>query len=277
VKKYIVSLVFLCVSLSHAQFLNPMEMLDDHWFSAIQRSGGIGSNKNSATSRSGGLKSKSASRANTDLSLIRFNVGLGPAFSRLTGELSDQHWQQGVAIDMYLVYQPDRINAMRKAMPSKYRGIIQANEEFISRPWFLAFIPTQIMISNWWDDISAWGLTLNAVELMYAMSPIEEFTLKVGFAGPTLTLLNINGEDLAVRNENDRSDWFIGVGISPKAKALMRFSDRFILSFGWTSALYLPGKDARITLDKNGELHEVTNWHIGTFDIQLHYRYGFMR
>jgi hypothetical protein len=138
----------------------------------------------------------------------------------------------------------------------------------ISRPWFWALIPTSIMFNPHFNDLGVYGFTMSAVSVFYSYSPVPEMIFKGGVEAPTISIFRMNGDLLQER------DWFIGVGASLKADVFMRFSDRMLLSSGWTSAFYLPGNDTEITF-YDGESEKV--WHIGTIDLQLHYRFAYMR
>lgn len=201
--------------------------------------------------------------------MLRLNVGMGPAFTDLSGTLDDQQWSYfGIALDVYLSIPSRALKGTQRSVAPEFRKFITAGFDQEFRPAYLGLIPTHIYMNPEVDKVGIVGATWQMTTLtLFSVTPIQEFTFKAGARLPTITIAKVYGDSTVLR----KSDWIYGIGASLHAKGIFHFSARMNMSLEWTSTFYLPGDDMGI--HPVGQDMEIQNY-AGTFGWLINYRFG---
>lgn len=204
---------------------------------------------------------------------LRLNVGMGPAFTDLRGTLDDQQWSYfGIALDVYLAIPPVALRESQRSVAPAFRKFIASgmNQEF--RPAYLGLIPTHLYLNPKVDKVGIVGATWQMATLtLFSITPVQEFTWKVGARLPTITIAKVYGDSTVL----EKGDWLLGIGASLHTKGVFHFSPRMNMSLEWTSTFYLPGDD--IGIHPAGTQNIEKQWYAGTFGWLINYRFGLAR
>ncbi|GHV11262.1 hypothetical protein AGMMS49938_01620 [Fibrobacterales bacterium] len=203
--------------------------------------------------------------------MLRLNVGMGPAITDFTGALDKgQFAYLGIALDVYLSIPPAALREGRQAISPEFRRFVVADFEQEFRPAWMGLIPTHLYLNPEIGHMGLVGATWQMITLtLYSISPVQEFSWKVGVRAPTITVARVYNNDRTILREND---WLFGLGASLHTKAVFHFSVRMNMSLEWTSTFYLPGED--IGIQPSGTQGIEKQWYSGTFGWLINYRFG---
>lgn len=205
--------------------------------------------------------------------MLRLNVGMGPAATFLTGTLSDQQWSYfGIALDVYLAIPSAALAQTARNIDPAFRKFVVSGFEQEYRPAYLGLIPTHLYLNPEVDKIGLMGATWQMATLtLFSVTPIQEFSWKIGARLPTITIAKVYGDSTVL----EKSDWLFGIGASLHTKGVFHFSPRMNMSLEWTSTFYLPGDDMGI--QPAGTQGIEKQWYVGTFGWLINYRFGLAR
>ncbi len=203
---------------------------------------------------------------------VPVNVAVGPTANFITGPVqNDQLVHTGLKIDVYAVISQALIRQNIDRVPAQYRAMAQGMTEARYAPAVAALIPHSLEISPAIPGVTGttgiYGATWSPfnVGLALTTSPVR-LGLEVGLLAK---LAYIHSEDLP-------DTFFARPGLGAQASLEIPFTDSFLISFGWTSQVYIPQKMGLTFEDflTVGELDE-SIWHWGQAFVQLHFRFPY--
>ena len=195
---------------------------------------------------------------------VPIDVGVGPAANLLFGPVfQEQPALGGIALSIEAVLDKKTIRKFKSRIPGKYRKMaMNLDEVRISHP----LIPHGIFLSPVGVGGSTVGMYGAVFEPVSIGMPLvkDPFSVRLG-VGLVLTYAYVHSKELPSPTH------FLRPGIDPGIEIDLPFSDRFLVSFGWESQLYLPQPVGGGVLEV-GPLDEAI-WHVGAGFVKLHFRF----
>jgi hypothetical protein len=193
---------------------------------------------------------------------IPINVGVGPAFYFVTGDVQkDRSPLYGVQINVAAIIDKATLKKARKTIPKKYRKQVSKFDEVrISKIW----VPDSLIVSPGNDDTaSVYGVTLRPISLGI---PIGALSIS---AGALVTYAYFDGEDIGGTTH------FLRPGLDARAELEVAITESFLISAGWSSAVYIPQTLGGGVGDVSFSTASDTVWHIGQAFGVLHFRFPY--
>lgn len=169
---------------------------------------------------------------------VPVDIGVGPAFHMFTGPIQqDQTFHYGLVLSVRAIIDHKLIKDNQKKIPRKYRKMALGIDELRYSPSIL--IPDTILISPKLENTSIYGLSFRPIGIDPALIK-KPFRLTAGL-GLRLTYGRISSDGIEGANEGEAfaMNWF-RPGIDGMGELEIPFSERFLISGGWDSQLYLP-------------------------------------
>ncbi len=222
--------------------------------------------KRSKKKRSKKKRSKKKRTSRSKRTEVPLNIGFGPSFYWLTGPLqADQAPHYGLKLSLAAIIDKKIIKRKRKSIPKKYRGLLKNVDELrISH----LLIPDAIIISPQTNNTGIYGVTWRPLAIQPPI--IKSPRLSVG-AGLLLTYAYITTEAPNDKEQLPAGDThFLRPGIDLRAELEIPLSELFLLSFGWSSAFYIPQKLGGSIVEV--EPFDQSTWHWGQAYFLLNFR-----
>ena len=168
---------------------------------------------------------------------VPINIGFGPSAYFITGDLqNDQAPHFGLKLDLAAVLNKKTIRDNKDKVPKKYRNIVnKVGEARVSH----ILVPDALIISPKTQNTGMYGITWKPLGIN---QPLLNAWLKfkVG-AGLLFTYAYIDRDytDSSGAQVNQVTH-FARPGIDLRAHLELPFSESFLMSFGWSSAFYVP-------------------------------------
>lgn len=192
---------------------------------------------------------------------VPVDVGIGPAGHWITGPVAeDQPVHGGLALSIEAVLDNKLLKKFKRRIPPQYRKAVLSMDELrLSHP----LIPDTLLISpaGIVGDTGIYGISFRPLSLRV---PVVD--AGVGFdlgLGTRLTYFYLHSETL----ENTH---FFRPGLDAIAEVEIPFSERFLISFGWDSQVYIP-QPVGGGVFEIGPLDE-SIWHVGQGFLKFHFR-----
>jgi hypothetical protein len=171
---------------------------------------------------------------------IPINFGVGPALFFPHSRLEEhQSAYYGLKLDLAAVIDQKTIQKYRHQLPERYR---EQSKQFKSLRISKFWIPDHIIISPKKSKSYMYGASWRpfAVLTSWQSGPLEG---KIS-AAPIFSYLAFGTPRMEEGQEQHTTvtTHFIRPGLDVRAEASYRFSEEFITSVGWSSALYIPQK-----------------------------------
>ena len=206
---------------------------------------------------------------------IPLNFGLGPAAFMFTGPIQeDQLLHYGLQLDVAAIIDRATIQKHKNRVPKRYRKLAgKVGEARISH----LLVPDSFIISPRIENTMIYGVSWRPIGLSISLMD-KPVRLSVG-AGAMLTYAYINTEKKNSETElpdklPEGTTHFFRPGLDGRAILEIPFSSTFLMSFGWSSAVYVPQKLG--TFKKIEPLDE-TVFHVGQGFVVLHLRFPIER
>lgn len=203
---------------------------------------------------------------------VPVDVGVGPAAYWFFGPLTDNRWPTphfGLKLNVAAVLDAEWIAANRSLVPGRYRKAAEDVDEVRITPSI--FIPDALIISPKVDSLGGtgiYGITWRPLAFRLPLGGKKQpgswqksrgrFDLG---AGLLFTYAFIYSDFLPTTH-------FLRPGIDLGANVELAASSNFLVSFGWTSQLYVPQKLGSFGFGP----FEQSIFHVGQAYLKLHFR-----
>jgi hypothetical protein len=193
---------------------------------------------------------------------VPIDVGIGPALYHISGPVArDQPLHYGLKLSLQAVIDRDTIRRNERRIPAKYRKLARNVQEVRFSPSVL--IPDSLIISPKLRNTGLYGVTWRPLGLSL---PLTSGTFRLtASAGLLLTYAYLDSDTLPDTH-------FLRPGVDLGLRAEVALSRSFLVSFGWSSGLYIPEKLGEVAAF---EPLDETMWHLGQAFLQLHFRFPF--
>ena len=193
---------------------------------------------------------------------VPVDIGVGPAAHWVTGPVAQQDpLLGGLAISIEAVLDKKTIRKFRRRIPNEYRQmVLQMDEVRISHP----LIPDTLWIhpAGLTGTTGMYGIGWRPLGVGVPLIR-EPFKLDLS-AGPRLTYAYLHSTVLPSPTH------FLRPGIDATLEVEIPFSERFLVSFGWDSQVYIPQEVGGSILE-TAPL-DASIWHIGQAFLKFHFR-----
>jgi len=198
---------------------------------------------------------------------IPIDIGVGPAANLITGPVfRDQPVHSGLAFSAEAVLEKKTLRKVKSQIPRQYRKqVMQMKEVRISH--FL--VPDQFFISPkgaFGDSTGMYGIGFRPLGVGLPLIYEDALRLRLG-AGLRLTYAFLHSDALPSPTH------FLRPGLDLEGEVEIPMSDRFLVSFGWNSQVYIPQEVGGSVLAV-GALDE-SIWHIGQGFFKFHVRFPY--
>ena len=193
---------------------------------------------------------------------VPVNVGVGPAFFFITGDVQENHSPHtGLQLDVAAIIDKPTLKKAKGKIPKKYRKqVLRLNEVRVG----VLYIPDSLILSPGdGNKASVYGATWRPLSAGVPVGPLR-FS-----AGALLTYAFMDGDAIG------GSTHFFRPGLDARVSFEAPLGDAFRVSAGWSSGLYVPQTlgGAFETIDASGASNTV--WHMGQAFAVLHYRFPY--
>ncbi|MCB9683973.1 MAG: hypothetical protein H6738_01530 [Alphaproteobacteria bacterium] len=194
---------------------------------------------------------------------VPVDIGVGPAAHLLTGPVfREQPILGGIEFSAEAVLDHKTLVKLKNRIPSQYRKQALSMDEIrISHP----LIPHTIFLSPagvGGATVGMYGISFRPIAIGIPLIS-EPFRFELDL-GVRLTYAYLHSTEIPSPTH------FLRPGLDPKAEIELPFSDRFLVSFGWCSQLYIPQTVGGGVFEA-GPLDEDI-WHVGQGFFKLHFR-----
>jgi len=198
---------------------------------------------------------------------VPIDIGVGPAVNMVSGPVrQDQGLHTGIAFSAEAVLERKTLRKLKSQIPKQYRKqVLQMKEVRISH--FL--VPDQFFISpkgGMGGGTGMYGIGFRPVGINIPLIYEDALRFRVG-AGVRLTYAYLPSDTLPSPTH------FLRPGLDLKGEVEIPFSDRFLVSFGWNSQVYIPQEVGGPVLAV-GALDD-SIWHIGQGFFKFHVRFPY--
>lgn len=195
---------------------------------------------------------------------VPIDIGVGPSLNLVSGPVfREQPMLTGIAFSAEAVLDNKTIRKFKSRIPPQYRKMaLELDEVRISHP----LIPHEIFLSPagvGGATVGMYGLVLEPLGLGVPLVS-EPFSLRLGL-GLVLTYAYVHSKEIPSPTH------FLRPGLDPGAEIEIPFSERFLVSFGWESQLYIPQPVGGGVFEV-GPIDEAI-WHVGHGFLKLHFRF----
>jgi len=196
---------------------------------------------------------------------VPIDIGVGPAAHVITGPVfRDRPIHTGIAFSAEAVLDNKTLRKLKSRIPSQYRKqVLQMDEIRISHP----LIPRTLFISPAVGDATTgmYGILFRPVGIGF---PLISDGVRLDLSmGVVLTYAYIHSTTLPSPTH------FLRPGVDPGIELEIPFSDRFLVSFGWKSQLYIPQVVGGSVFDVSP--FDESIWHVGQGFLKLHFRFPY--
>jgi len=224
--------------------------------------------KKTAASKKKAVKTatKKRSAKKSGPTTVPVDFGIGPAFHWISGPIQDDRAPHyGIKLSLAAIIDKQTLQENKGRIPKKYRGMVSKLGEVRYTPTI--FIPDTIFISPPTRDESTamYGASWRPFGLGFPL--IKSPRLRIG-ADIDLTYAYIDGEESGLGVTH-----FLRPGIAIGADLEIPLSKSFLISFGWSSGVYIP-QEVGGPIFAIGDLED-SIWHIGQAFVQLHFRFPY--
>lgn len=202
---------------------------------------------------------------------IPIDIGVGPAGHMITGPIQDDqamHW--GVVVSVQAILDHDTLKKLKKKIPKQYRKQVLSMDELRMSPSIL--IPDTIFFSPKTHTTGMYGISWTPVNLGFPLVK-DPFDWRLGAA------LRLSGAYLhsdGIDGIDGGQAWqmlFLRPGLDLGTELEIPFSDRFLISGGWRSQLYIPQTVGGGVSDVGSfDTLDRSIWHIGQPFLMFHWR-----
>jgi hypothetical protein len=206
---------------------------------------------------------------------IPVNVGVGPLAATFFGPIAeDQRYHWGLELKLAAIIDKAVLKSQRKRVPKRFRGMVdRMGQVEIGH----LLIPDRFFISPRLKNTAIYGVTFRPIGINQPLVK-SPFRLTIG-AGLMLTYAYINTRYSAdvlsdQRKTPEGTTHFLRPGLEFKAELTIPITRSFLISGGWSSALYPPQKVGEGIASFGGT--EGTIWHVGRAFAMIHIRFPYM-
>lgn len=201
---------------------------------------------------------------------IPVDVGVGPAVFLINNPIFiDQPVHFGLKISVAGVLNRALLHRFRGRIPGKYRRYLRNTREFKIRPLVLGLIPDSLIISPKIQNTQMYGVVFLPFGLGLGISlGAVRVSLK---AGILLTYAFMQSDKMPV---DPVMMHFLRPGLEVKLEIEIPITDRFLLSFGWASQVYIPQSVRAQFWEDFGPFEEWV-WHFGQAFLLFHFRFPY--
>ena len=195
---------------------------------------------------------------------VPIDIGIGPSMNLVSGPVfQEQPVVTGIAFSAEAVLDNKTIRKFKNRIPAQYRKMaLELDEVRISHP----LIPHEIFLS----PVGPYGATVGMYGVVFEPLSVgmplvsEPFSFRLGL-GVVLTYAYVHSQVIPSPTH------FLRPGLNPGAELEIPFSERFLVSFGWESQVYVPQP-------VGGGIFEIAPldesiWHVGQGFLKLHFRF----
>jgi len=197
---------------------------------------------------------------------VPVDVSVGPAFHFVTGPVqADEQTHYGLKLDIKAIIDNATIRANIRRVPQGYRATAIRMKEY--RMGVSSFIPDTLFISPQSRRTGMYGIAFRPLYVGLTLWEVPRINLSVG---ALLTYAYISSTVAAIGAETTH---LLRPGLDAKLDIEIPISRSFLVSFGWTSQLYVPQ-------EIGGEFwawgeRDKSIWHIGQAYLMLHFRFPY--
>ena len=209
---------------------------------------------------------------------IPVQVGVGPAGNILAGPTfpslrfgndiyDDQPIHFGLRLNITAVIEPELVRRHPGLVPRSVAHQIIQSGGVRYRPGVLALVPRTVYLQPPFGDAMSLGATWSVIGL--GLSPVQS-PVRLTLGGSLIgTLLYIRTPSLVANNY-----LFARPGVELNLDVEIPFSERFLISVGWSSMIHIPQtlQESGAAMFGMGGLTRNSLWHIGQFYVQGHVR-----
>lgn len=209
---------------------------------------------------------------------VPVQVGIGPAGYLLGGPsidefgwegrlFDDQPIHTGLRLSLTAVIDSELVEEHPGMVPRQYRSEIQDMGEVRYAPGILSVIPTDIYLSPEVNNTQIWGATWTGLSLGAAL-PLDE--VRISASGSLIGTFKYIRSDVLPEEHYI----FARPGVELAVDFEVPIDERFLMSVGWTSKVYVP-QDLDGNVGDVGEIDGDSLWHVGSFYLQGHFRFPY--
>ena len=203
---------------------------------------------------------------------VPINLGIAPTLNRINGDVTtDQTFHYGLKIQLKAILDQETLRTQGNKIPKKYRESVKKMKELRYAPFF--WLPDSLYISPKIENTGIFGITFRPIALGISLLQTSSLRLYLG-AGLILTYMYIYYDADAGLEKEAGSTHFLRPGIDITAEVEIKFSQQFLLSFGWTSQVYIPQKIGEFGFGADPFGHD-SIWHNGQIFLMLHFRFPY--
>lgn len=204
---------------------------------------------------------------------VPVEVGTGPAFFQLDrprfgdrGPIADdQPWHFGWRLEIAAIITREWAREHPEMVPPKHRARLQQLDRVRYSPTVLSLIPRSLIISPKFWNTGIYGSTWEFLHLGFGLTLGRAHLNAAG--GLIFTYAFMHSETLSSPFH------FVRPGLDLGIDLFVPFSDRFGMSIGWDSHLYIPQTIGGGVLDFGADGPAL--WHIGETFVMFHYTFPF--
>jgi hypothetical protein len=222
---------------------------------------------------------------------IPIDVGFGPVAMIANPPLFGQQLVfSGVELSLAAVINQQLIREHENQIPAEYRAMARGIDEAEIRPWFLALVPSRLIISPYLPSLnnSIYGAGAGMYGAVWrpfgAGFTLLEKPVKVGVSGAVdLTYIFIESQGGCGTTSGGQFHCdvaaapiythFLRPGVNLNLTATLPISETLLVSTGWSSDLFIPQPLGR----PPWELFPLENslWHLGGPFLMVHVRFPY--
>jgi len=193
---------------------------------------------------------------------VPVDVGVGPAFYWIQGPVADdQPVHFGLKLSIAAVIDQETIRKNQRRIPAQYRKLAKSMDEVRYSPSLL--IPDALIISPKIKNTGLYGITWRPVGLSV---PLTKGAARLRLSsGLLLPYAFLHSATLPTTH-------FVRPGLDLLADLEIAVTKSFLVSFGWSSGLYIPQKLGGFGFTT--KLDE-TMWHLGQGFLMFHVRFPY--
>lgn len=228
------------------------------------------SQKTAKKSAKKSVKKSSARKSGKSKITVPVDVGVGPTFNHFFGTLSDDQFvNYGLKFDVAAIITKEVIKQNQSRIPKKYRKQALKMDELRYSP--LWWLPDSVFISPKLDKMGVYGITFRPISLGLSLLKTDFLRFSVS-AGAVLTYAYIVSDEF----KHGDSMHFLRPGVDARAEFTLKFTQSFLISFGWDSYFYVPqpvDQEGKGIFDLGGMDNSL--WHNGQGFVMLHFRFPY--
>ena len=196
---------------------------------------------------------------------VPIELGIGPSMLNVTGAVAqDQPWHYAISLSGEAIISKKLLKQNKKMIPKQYRKkVLKMDEIRVSS----IYLPDMLIVSPRTGNTALYGISWRPISMGVPLIK-GPTSLKAGLG------LRLTGAYLDSSLPSLPSTLFIRPGLDAKIQAQMPLGEKFGLTAGWASQVYVPQSLGGELDDFAAEL-DSSIWHIGQAFARLNYRFPY--